>query len=169
MIEEKVFQCIREFGGGQKFFDELDDLIRNDVSLVNALLEKAIFRPRWFNESDIWDSNPLVILSGKFGQVYEKIIRDASFDVLVLEGALRFNEIHDPRKYFNTIRGRYCVFLDDSYFAGRTSNKVKDLIDDCLGVYCGTFVAYDGSRLLNHEVFSLFRYYDHFGREKEEC
>ena len=84
-----------------------------------------------------------------------------SVDFLV-PGGLR----HDPSKinlapFKDQIEGRHFVFLDDSYFSGKTAMVVKEEIEKLGGVFVGTLVAYDGAKVRDKDVWSLYRYYDY--------
>ena len=163
-LKNKIFDCIKEHVGGEKFFDALDALLRTDSLFGFSILTVALNKPSFLDENE--EFNPVVILSGKFAQAYGDIYEEDGVDVIRLEGALRFNEINNQEQYKSIIKDRYCVFIDDSYFAGTTYSRVKEMVKKCGGICTGAFVGYDGSKLLNPEVISFFRYYDHFGHEK---
>jgi hypothetical protein len=160
MIENLVFQCMSEHKGGEKFFDALDRQIAETSELYELLLQKSThFLP---------NNSTTFIVSGKFGKIYGEWLIEKGFDCVVLEGSLRFNEIQNIEQYRNKIEHKLCVFIDDSYFAGRTYRKVRDMVIELHGCTMGCVVAYDGSKEYSSDVLSLFRYYDYFGEEKGE-
>ena len=107
----------------------------------------------------------LFISSGKFGIVFQEFIDDMGYNGIKIEGGLRSNEIQNTEQYREQIQGKYCVFVDDTYFAGRTYGKVKDMVNNLGGCILGCAVAYDGSKSYEPHVYSLYRYYDNFGQE----
>lgn len=51
------------------------------------------------------------------------------------------------------------IFLDDSYYSGKTARKVKAAVEDNGGEIVRTYVFYDGSPEKRDDVVSLYRYY----------
>ena len=94
-----------------------------------------------------------------------------NIDYLV-PGGLR----HDASKinlapFADNIKGNTFLFIDDSYFSGKTALVVKEEIERLGGVFKGTLVAYDGSKVKEENVWSLYRYYDYhdiLGRKIEK-
>lgn len=160
MIDKMVYECIEKHKGGEKFFDELDARIKDSEEVFDALMDMACRTHPPYHST-------IYIVSGKFGVEYGKwLSKKEKFEYIVLEGNLRGNEIDNPLQYKQKIRHRFCVFIDDSYFAGRTYNKVKEMVDSLNGCMMGCVVAYDGSKEYQPHVESLFRYYDCFGEEE---
>lgn len=112
--------------------------------------------------------SPLVVVSGKTGLA----IHNYGFKTdIILPGGLRKNglDLSEYEKYF--YEGFTYIFIDDSYFLGRTEAVVKNLIESKGGIFLGTFVAYDGCQEKRSWVHSLYRYYDHYdvlGRKIEK-
>ena len=80
----------------------------------------------------------------------------------LVPGGLR----HDPSKinlepFADQIDGKHFMFIDDSYFSGKTVAVVKEEIERLGGNFLGTLVVYDGAKEKNVNVWSLYRYYDH--------
>ena len=157
MIEQLVFECIKEHKGGEKFFDALDKQIVETSELYSLLLQKS--------KQILPNNSTTFITSGKFGKVYGEWLIENGFNCVILEGSLRFNDIENIQQYKDKINHKLCVFIDDSYFAGRTYNKVRKMVSDLNGCTMGCIVAYDGSKEYHSDVLSLFRYYDYFGEE----
>jgi hypothetical protein len=157
MITDYVKKCIAEHNGGEQFFDALDALISQDRHIMSVLEQIG---------SSLYD-DVYFICSGKFGVAFsEWYTTKTGRDCICLEGSLRFNEIKNVEQYAHFVKGSAFVFVDDTHFAGRTKNKVKDLIQELGGLYVGTVVAYDGAKHKEPDVDSLIRYYDHFGEKK---
>lgn len=155
MIDNIVYDCIKEHVGGEKFFDALDELIRQEIILFPVLTELAI---SMFSKSNL---DKVFITSGKFGKVYGKWLKLHGYDSVILEGSLRNNDIKDMDNYKLLLCGKESVFVDDSYFLGRTQQRVQRLVEMHDGIYKGTVVAYDGSKSeKKKDLISLFRYYD---------
>jgi hypothetical protein len=173
MIDKLVYECIAQHEGGEKFFDELDKRLAGDKQMFARLItfSMEVMDNLFCDELSPDDTKITFILSGKFGESHrveleKKFKNIPKLNSVVLEGGLRFNEIFNTSQYKSEIENSYCVFLDDSYFEGRTYGKVKKMIEDNNGVCVGCFVAYDGGKLRHTDVHSLFRYYDNFGNDK---
>jgi len=165
MIEKIVYECIAAHTGGEKFFDALDAMVRNETALFPVLVNLA--KGVAYKENKHNRFNPLFIVSGKFGDVFGEWAYLLGLDCLVLEGALRQNEIVVQSEYGFLIGGRICVFIDDSLFKGRTYDKVRNMVESFGGTAAGCVVAYDGGKEVRQDVVSLFRYYDWRGERNE--
>lgn len=152
-IFDTVNTLLEQYVGGQIFFTELDKAVKFDVEVLQSLHEKM-------KEVFGKDHGLLTIASGEIGLSMHNL--GISVDFLV-PGGLR----HDPSKinltpFKHHIEGNYFVFLDDSYFSGKTAMVVKEEIEKLGGFFVGTLVAYDGSKTKDKDVWSLYRYYDHY-------
>ena len=160
-IFEKVNALLEQYVGGQIFFTELNKAVKFDVDVLWALHKKM-------KEVFGKDHGLLTIASGEIGLAMHNL--GVAVDFLV-PGGLR----HDPSKinlapFKHQIEGRYFVFLDDSYFSGKTAMVVKEEIEKLGGIFVGTLVAYDGAKVRDENVWSLYRYYDYhdiLGRKLE--
>lgn len=144
---------LNEYVGGEEFYDALDEQIRiNDVWLyaMIALVEKEDFDK--------------IIVSGNFGRrfykfVQEKISEELAAKILVANGSLRKgNSIGLENK---DLSGQKFIFIDDSFWAGRTRNVIKNYIEENNGILKKTYVFYDGNKEKFSEVVSFYRYYDY--------
>lgn len=149
---EKVNKLLEEYIGGQIFFTELDKAVKFDKDVLNHLITYA--------RQETFHCNAVVIASGEIGLAMHNFGIDV--DILV-PGGLR----HDPSKinlqpFTSMIRGRNIIFIDDSYFSGRTMTVIKEEVERYGGNFLCTFVAYDGSKYKDDKVQSLYRYYDHY-------
>lgn len=82
--------------------------------------------------------------------------------VIVVNGGLRGNnEIINFYDYYD-IKEKDIVFIDDSYYLGRTRDKIKYMIQKHGGNLLCTYVFYDGSRVKDDLVHSFYRYYDNY-------
>lgn len=146
---ETVNKLLEQYIGGQIFFTELDKAVKFNKEILNELIDA------------VNKINPLAhtIASGEIGLAMHNL--DIDIDFLVA-GGLRF----DPTKinlepFAERIKGHTFIFIDDSYFSGRTALVVKEEIERLGGEWFGCYVAYDGSKSRDEKVYSLYRYYDH--------
>lgn len=147
---DKVNKLLEQYIGGQVFFTELDNAVKFDAKILSDLTNKVM------------ELHPYsrTIASGEIGLAMHNLGVHVDF---LVPGGLR----HDPSKinlapFAGQIKGQKFVFIDDSYFSGRTALVVKEEIERLGGIFVGSLVAYDGSREKDPTVDSLYRYYDHF-------
>lgn len=156
-MESIVNECLKQHEGGEKFFDAIDENLRNDNSLITMMIGKVV-------ENEKFD---YIIVSGKFGKVFKDfslkhIGKKFSDKVIVVNGGLRRNnEIINFYDYYD-IKEKDIVFIDDSYYLGRTRDKIKYMIQKHGGNLLCTYVFYDGSRVKDDLVHSFYRYYDNY-------
>jgi hypothetical protein len=145
---EKVNVLLEQYVGGQIFFTELDKAVKfNREILIELVGQTEKFE------------NCLTIASGEIGLSMHNL--GVKVDFLV-PGGLR----HDPSKinlepFANKIKDKDFIFVDDSYFSGKTAMVVKEEIEKLGGRFVGSLVAYDGSKYKEDNVWALYRYYDY--------
>lgn len=147
---ETVNKLLEQYIGGQIFFTELDKAVKFDERILWELVKtvKANF------------PNTFTIASGEIGLAMHNYGVDIDF---LVPGGLRF----DPTKinltpFKSKICGRDFLFIDDSFFSGKTLAVIQEELDKLGGNLIGAYVAYDGSKEKNENVWSLYRYYDHY-------
>ena len=156
-MESLVNLCLIQHEGGEKFFDAIDEGLRNDNLLIQAMIDKVL-------TSETFD---FIITSGKFGEMFKKYCKenmDEEFyqHTIVVNGGLRNNnKIIDFSKEYN-ISNKKVIFIDDSFYLGRTRDKIKQAIEEAQGTLINTYVFYDGSKEKDETVHSFYRYYDHY-------
>lgn len=148
---ETVNRLLEQYIGGQIFFTELDKAVKFDSHILKQLVAKI---------EEAYDEYVLTIASGEIGLAMHNLGVPVDF---LVPGGLR----HDPSKinlapFADKIKGHKFVFIDDSYFSGRTALVVKEEIERLGGIFIGSFVAYDGAKEKDPTVDSLYRYYDHY-------
>ena len=146
---ETVNELLEKYIGGQIFFTELDKSVKFNKEILTELVAKV--------QKDF----PLAhtIASGEIGLAMHNL--GVEIDLLVA-GGLRFDPSKcnlEPFKEF--IEDNEFIFIDDSYFSGKTATVVKEEIERLGGTWLGCYVAYDGSKSKDENVFSLYRYYDY--------
>lgn len=143
-----VKKMLEQHKGGEKFFDHLDLAVQSQP-IVDELLEL------------IQEKN--IIVSGKFGVFFSNYIKDQGrgLNLILVSGGLRKDTTIEDLEYMKTdIRRRDFVFVDDSFYSGKTRDVVKHEIERNGGTLKTTYVIYDGSRVKDTSVKSLYRYYD---------
>lgn len=148
---DKVNKLLEQYIGGQIFFTELDKAVKFDMDILRQLTDKV---------KEYYDVSIKTIASGEIGLAMHNL--GVPIDFLV-PGGLR----HDPSKinlapFAGQIKGQHFVFIDDSYFSGKTAMVVKEEVERLGGIFVGSMVAYDGAKEKDPTVDSLYRYYDHF-------
>lgn len=148
---DRVNKLLEQYIGGQIFFTELDKAVKFDVNILTELVIKvqAEYAP-----------SVKTIASGEIGLAMHNLGVQVDF---LVPGGLR----HDPSKinlapFKSAIEGQTFIFIDDSYFSGRTALVVKEEIERLGGTFIGSMVAYDGAKEKDPTVDSLYRYYDHY-------
>lgn len=87
--------------------------------------------------------------------------------MICVRGGLRSGNLVDDISYL-PLEGKRVVFLDDSYYLGRTRNVIKEELERNGAKLLKTIVAYDGSKVKDKDVVSLFRYYDNYKEEVKD-
>ena len=163
MVENKMFETVNglleKYIGGQIFFTELDKAVKFNDEILDSLIIKASTK---FPKAK-------TIASGKIGLAMHNL--GVKIDLLVA-GGLRFNpEKINLEPFADRIRNQEFIFVDDSYFSGKTAMVVKEEIERLGGKWLGCYVAYDGSKSKDKDVYALYRYYDYhdiLGRKLEK-
>lgn len=151
-------KCIDSHGGGEEYFNELDDLIKNDEDFLMSYLTHI-------SQSSVKN----IIVSGGIGYKIALLRHKYSwflegYNIEYVNGSLRKGL---PIQYSNwkldSYKNQPFIFVDDSYYSGKTLRIVRTYIEEVLGGYLqDSYVFYDGSEDNLDDVKSLYRYYDHF-------
>lgn len=157
-MSQIVQKCIDSHGGGEEYFNELDDLIKNDEDFLMSYL---------IHISQSCVKN--IIVSGGIGYKIASLKHKYNwfldgYNIEYVNGSLRKGL---PIQYSNwkldSYKNQPFIFVDDSYYSGKTLRIVKTYIEEVLGGYLhSSYVFYDGSEDNLDDVKSLYRYYDHF-------
>jgi predicted DNA-binding ribbon-helix-helix protein len=159
-LESIVNKCLIQHEGGEKFFDALDEMMRNDTLLITMLIGKVLENPKF----------DYIIVSGNFGKLfkehcYQHMPKIFSEKVIVVPGGLRNGTKVTPFWNDISVENKEFLFLDDSYYLGRTRNVIKKEILEHGGELISTYVFYDGSKIKEDDVYSFYRYFDHHPEE----
>ena len=154
-MESIVNTCLKQHEGGEKFFDAIDEKLRNDNLLMIMMIAKIV-------ENEKFD---YLIVSERFGYAFKEfceknIDNNFSNNIITVNGGLRRGNITTNLNI--DINNKNLVFIDDSFYAGRTRNKIKDYINQNGGNLISTYVFYDGSKEKDENLYSFYRYYDYF-------
>ena len=150
-----VNECLMQHEGGEKFFDAIDEKLRDDKVLINMMIDKI-------RDNEEFD---YIITSGKFGVVFKEycnnyLDNDFSNKIIVVNGGLRKG--YDIVSFWDEydVKNKKIIFIDDSFYLGRTRDKIKEAIEIYKGELTCTYVFYDGSKVRDNSVHSFYRYYD---------
>lgn len=123
MVEEMhclVNECLMQHEGGEQFFDAIDEKLWNDKSLINMMIDKII-------KNEEFD---YIIVSGKFGNVFLNHCNTYLNDnfnkkIIVVNGGLGKDHVIISFWENYNIKNKKIIFIDDSYYLGRTRDKIK--------------------------------------------
>lgn len=144
-----VKQMIETHEGGEKFFDNLDEEIRRDIDIIDNIIDMI---PQFKNQD--------IIVSGSFGRVfldYIKLIHLYPNSIVWVNGGLRKDK--NIEMDLSWCKDKDYIFIDDSYYSGKTRRKIEDELSKYNSSIITTYVAYDGSCYKHDNVYSLYRYY----------
>jgi len=152
MIQTKlnsiVDELLSKFIGGETYFDKLDDALKHpeNIDIVSNLF------------SNLKDSD--VIMSGGFGYYVQDLYNKGLItlkSLVVVNGSLRQGEVTKVSQWVEPTL-EY-VFVDDSFYKGRTRDKVQGFLNGMGCTLKGTVVVYDGSHVKDDTVHSMYRYH----------
>lgn len=145
-----VNELLEKFVGGEIFFDELDESVRTNKEILRAIYDMA--------SKDPANKGCKYIVSGKTG---ERFLHTLDLVVLIyVPGGLRKKGTSLDLKW-HVKPGDRVIFMDDSYFMGRTEAVIRNAVEAQGGEFVGTYVFYDGCHEKRDNVHSIYRYYDY--------
>lgn len=149
-LDKVVRDMLETHQGGEIFFNHLDEAIRNNLPIIDSLMNLIPF---------IKDKN--IIVSGNFGRFFVSYLNLIGLKVKTLicvQGGLRLgNEVifYD----IDMVKNKDFIFIDDSFYSGKTRNAIEKELNKYNSKINMTYVAYDGSINFDKKVISLYRYY----------
>ena len=159
MMKPIVNECLDKYKGGEGYFNELDGMIKNNETLMVLFLMYAV------QDSAIHN----VILSGEIGLKYLKLQFEnkipSFINIMVVSGGLRKDKeiaggiMSDFEGIPEDLDDMDVIFIDDSFYSGKTHNKVETFLRSRGSEISKTYVFYDGCKS-DYDVVSLYRYYD---------
>jgi len=160
-LNEKVGEILKRHIEGEKFFDALDYIIRGDKDIL-----EDFYNFSWnniFNSSSVNSTSYNLIMSGRFGlsmisNYGNSLIRNFN-KVIVTNGNIRKGE--EPEIYCNKFDEKSFIFLDDSYYSGKTKTAIQNKLLEIepTAKIITTLVIYDGSKESQPDVYSMYRYH----------
>lgn len=155
-INEIVKKCLLHHEGGEKFFDMLDENIRQDQNLFEHMIS-------FINSFKIEYQG--IIVSGKFGTVFSNYLKENNYfsdkSIIRVNGGLRVLRplINLCDIDFELLNGRSFIFVDDSFYSGKTRNVIRDTLLTYDSNLIHTFVFYDGSKERDKTVNGFYRWH----------
>lgn len=148
-LDKLVKNMLSQHVGGEVFFDHLDEAIRNNERIVDALIAKI---PNIEKQ--------IIIVSGRFGQFFKnylKVLEIEPKEIIWVEGGLR--QGNKPKNLEHYIIDQDVLFIDDSFYSGKTRDVISEALAERRFKISNTYVVYDGSHEKENNVHSLYRYY----------
>ena len=147
VLDRVIKDMLEMHEGGEKFFDNLDLALQN-TTIVSQLVDRV--------DNTYCD----IIVSGKFGVFFSNYYqRPNNRRLFSVEGGLRTGTKIDLSPFANYIIHRYFIFVDYSFYSGKTRDVIKDELERLGGHLVRTYVIYDGAKERDPSVKSLYRYY----------
>lgn len=152
-VLEIVHHNLNKYIGGEVYFDNLDEQIKNDEQLICSYINHIVYQEGINN----------VIVSGEIGNKIKRYQDEnklsKNINLFLFPGGLRKNTQIDNLK-MKKFENKKCILFDDSYYSGKTVQKISNVVQKHNGCITSVYVVYDGSRINTHNVHSLCRYYD---------
>lgn len=149
-VFEAVNICLEKYIGREVFFDELDKMVKFDKEILKDFIKTV--------QQKYLHNNYEYIASGQFALCLHNY--KLPVDIIVEGGIRKGKDILDLSPF--VLKNKEYVFLDDSYFSGKTAQVIKEAIESNGGIFKGCYVVYDGSQNPIHKVDSIYRYYNHY-------
>lgn len=153
-MKKIVEECIEKYEGGNRYFHEMDNKIKYDDEILQEMLDRV-------------PNGRLLVLSGAFGfNMVHKIQEQVrQYSYIFLSGSPRKNEkveIYAMKMYGGKRDFPSAVFLDDTFFSGKTFFYCKGFIEAQFDIPVNSaLVAYDGCKHKQDNVDNLYRYFDY--------
>lgn len=158
-----VNELLEQYVRGEIFFDKLDAAVKFDIDILNDCYKMAcnLCIVRGFDMS-----KTKFIASGENGLCLHNFGLEVD---IITKGGLRKDPLNlNLSPFASKIAGFDFIFIDDSYFSGKTYFAIKKEIERLGGRVSYACVVYDGSHEKLPFVHSLYRYYDHYNILGEE-
>jgi len=146
LLETTIATLLKTYEGGQKYFSILD------LSVQHKQITDKLF--------SLTPQNNIIIASGKFGQFVNNIYPEKN--LFIVEGGIRHSNYFSLENKAEQIKHKDFIFIDDSYYSGKTRNAIRAEIERLGGNFKHTYVVYDGSKWKNKNLTSLYRYHERY-------
>jgi hypothetical protein len=169
LFRREVGLLLEQHRGGEKFFDKLDEEIRSYfksnswLAFINKMAKATI------RDSFIQDLKEVkvIVVSGKFGRQFADLLSKEFKKIVVAPGGLRHDNLSQEDIDFlkQSLNNQPWVFVDDSFYQGRTYSKIANAI----GYHAERIkVFYDGSFLPPIQMESWYRYHPTIETKEEQ-
>ena len=145
IINNQIEGVLDKYKEGQDFFTNLDFSFRNKKSI--SIMLEAI--PKKYK----------IITSGSFGKTITKLYPEKVS--ILMPGNLRHMSSYSLEALRERIKNQDYIFLDDSYYSGRTVNVVRHALESQRGNLVKTYVMYDGKKTKDKDIEYFYRYFEH--------
>jgi len=168
-LDVMVSAILSEHPGGESFFNCLDEKLAS-IHYFDWIHLKVSEFVRAVQETHGVDCR--YICSGAFGSLfmgYLNMIGETEIRGYHVRGGLRKETSLPPlmlTAFEDDLIGKICIFVDDSFYSGRTRDKIKLAVESCEAILGATIVLYDGAAKVDESVFSLTRFYDENGKKR---
>ena len=176
-LENIVEDILQQEGGGEHFFNKLDDAIKDPNNLDITL---ALFNKIYENHNPHQNDFNLVV-SGSYGKKILELVNQDKIKCggtfILMTGSITSHQNKmglitknkDVKIQFQDNHiggGKDFIFVDDSYYSGTTYKLIKKFFEDRGSTIKEVYVIYDGNDKKENNKYSLYSYYDkHSGRE----
>jgi hypothetical protein len=151
-LDNIIQDLLDKYKGGRPFFTALDDHIKDGTNEFMILdLAKGL-------------ENEFICSSGEFGDKLYELYKSGKLkcrEVLIFGGKISTNKTgitpYYPTDFY--LDEKEFVYLDDSYFSGRTVKTIDNYLDNFNSRIKEVRVVYDGSKEKLPYVKSIYRYY----------
>lgn len=154
-VKEYAADCSKVYEGGEEYFNEIDKKIKGNKDLLLSYIQIAVDQTGCKN----------IILSGGMFEAVCNAIKDGrktEWNLYKISGNLRSYKcsFKCPPDFAFLYRDKDFVFVDDSFYSGKTYEQVKSFIESADGRLIAEYVFYDGSKDKRENIHSLYRYYN---------
>lgn len=149
-LTARIVSLLKKHEGGEKFFDALDDMIRNDIDILENFRNTI---PPGHDQG--------LLLSGQFGQVFYQTYKDQLpfRELILVNGGIRTGKV--PVLGVCKLECESYVFADDSFYSGKTRDGIEQALKSVNpnAKIVNTYVIYDGSSIKQDSVHAMYRYH----------
>lgn len=159
--------------GGEKFFDALDDEIKNpeNEDIILALFNKI------YQKYNKYSNDFNIVVSGSFGRRILQMNKDSKLfcggTFVLMSGSITSHKnkmglitknkevkVEFQDDYIGG--GKEFIFIDDSYYSGTTYKLIKKFIEERKSTIKEVYVIYDGNDTPDENRHSLYSYYQNY-------
>jgi hypothetical protein len=167
LMTQLVEELLDRHVGGETFFDHLDATWRSARGwpVVQEFLARSLVLPYPGGPAPFEKAFPgaTPVSTGRFGMFLHNAF---GVGLVLVTGGLRTTAPMDDLWYLkrklDAGASRDFILLDDSFYSGKTRGAIRDELERQGGRLVHTYAVYDGSKVRDPAVTSLYRYYDRY-------